>query len=84
MTELTTEYLIRFPSFSNERSVCHLFLANEGIVLGELEDNKGTSVTNALEIVCAGIADAFFEGKTDFAVFEWLPHDVFTAEGQML
>lgn len=84
MTKLTTEYLLRFPGFSNRTSVCHLFLAGDGIVLGELEDNKGTSVTNALEIVCAGIVDTFFDGKTDFAVFEWIPHDVFTAEGRML
>jgi DNA-binding CsgD family transcriptional regulator len=84
MAELTTQYLLRFPGFSKRKSVCHLFVADDGVVLGEVEDNKGTSVTNALELVCAGVADRFFEGRTDFAVYEWLPRDVFTSEGRML
>ncbi len=84
MPELTSQYLLRFPGFSQRTSVCHLFLANRGVVLGELEDNEGTSVTNALEIVCAGIAEEFFAGSTDFAVYQWLPRDVFTTEGRML
>ena len=84
MPEDPNEYLLCFGGFSGRPSYCHLFVAREGVVLGELKDNKGTSVTNALELVCAGIAVRFFDGSSKFEVFEWLPEDAFTEQGRML
>ena len=84
MTEHPREHLLCFTGFTDRLSVCHLFVSQRGIVLGELEDNKGTSVTNALELVCAGVAARFFDGSVDFEVFEWLPKNVLIETGRML
>lgn len=80
-----TEYIMLFDGFSGRPSVCHLLLAPaEGVVLGELDDNPGTSLTNALELACAAVADEFFDRSTTFPVFEWIPHDLPTYQPDML
>jgi hypothetical protein len=80
-----TEHIMLFDGFSGRPSACHLLLAPaEGVVLGELDDNTGTSLTNALEFACAAVADEFFDRSTTFPVFEWIPHDLPTYQPDML
>jgi hypothetical protein len=79
------EYRMLFDGFSGRSSSCHLLLAPaEGVVLGELDDNPGTSLTNALELACAAVSDEFFDRTTDFPIFEWIPHDLPTDRPNML
>jgi hypothetical protein len=84
MNELR-EYVMLFDGFAGRPSSCHLLLApGEGVVLGELDDNEGTSLTNALEFACAAVADEFFMRTTRFPIFEWIPHDLPTHRPDML
>jgi hypothetical protein len=84
VTDLQEQVLI-FDGFAAEQSWCHLVLAqNRGVVLGELDDNPGTSLTNALELACAAVAVHFFNGRTDCPIFEWLPQDLRTRAPKML
>jgi hypothetical protein len=78
------EFLLYFDGFSRAESVCHALVDRSfGVVLGELEDNPGTSLTNALENACAVVATRFFDRRTGFQVFEWLPTDPVTREPGM-
>lgn len=78
------EFVLHFDGFAASQSWCHLLLdERQGVVLGELDDNPGTSLTNALELACAVIADRYFDRRTDFMIFEWLPHDLRTREPRL-
>lgn len=43
------------------------------VIAGQLDDNAGTSVTNAIEEIAAIAADRYFDGATDFELFEFYP-----------
>jgi hypothetical protein len=73
------EYVLSFDGFAARTSTTHLVIDRDGYVaFGELADNPGTSVTNALELACASVAKHFFSGSPKFEVFEWFPHDLRT------
>ncbi|UTI63914.1 hypothetical protein NBH00_21545 [Paraconexibacter antarcticus] len=79
------EFILRFHGFASTLSTCHAMVApGLGVVLGELDDNEGTSLTNALELACAAVAFRDFGGRSDFEVFEWLPSDPVNRRSSML
>jgi hypothetical protein len=43
--------------------------------LGELDDNEGTSTTNALELIAEAVAHRLLNGTNDLTVYQWLPFD---------
>jgi hypothetical protein len=71
------QYLLLFPGNSNLESQCHVLVDREErwAVAGQLDDNPGTSVTNALERVAQAIAERWFDDMSDFSLFEYTMHD---------
>lgn len=72
------EYLLAYKAFSTEPGVCHVVLgrdAPEGsaVVVGDPEDNPGTSVTNAIERVASAIDHHLFHDKFDFRLYQYEP-----------
>lgn len=72
------EYLLAYPGFSAEPGVCHVVVASDApdgpaVLVGALEDNPGTSPTNALERVTCAIAQHLFEDQCDFRLYQYEP-----------
>jgi len=45
------------------------------VLVGELDDNPGTSVTNAIEEVAESIKREFLGGDSRFALYQYVPKD---------
>jgi hypothetical protein len=71
------EYLLVYTGFGTSIGVCHVVLSRspeEAMVLvGQLEDNPGTSVTNAIERVAERISTNLLDGREAFELFEYFP-----------
>ena len=72
------QYLLTYPGIGDLRSKCHVAVQrnNRRAIAGQLADNPGTSVTNALENVALAISQLFFDGSRDFKLFEYTPRDL--------
>lgn len=73
------QYLLAYQGFSTEPGVCHLLVARDApdgraALVGDPEDNPGTSPTNALERVAAAIAEHLFAGRSAFRLYQYEPH----------
>jgi hypothetical protein len=75
---MTDEYLLTYPGVGQLRSVCHLLVNTDErwAIAGQVGDNPGTSVTNSIERVHGVVAARWFEGETDFVLFEYTPIDL--------
>jgi hypothetical protein len=75
---MITQHLLTFPGIGRLRSVCHLLVDGQQrwVVAGQLEDNPGTSVTNAIERIHHAVSTQWFGGETDFLLFEYTPRDL--------
>jgi hypothetical protein len=71
-----TEYILVFRGFSRAPSYCHA-LVSEGdqptVLVGELADNPGTSVENAVERAAYGVAQTSLPDAQDFALYQFDP-----------
>jgi hypothetical protein len=76
------EYILVYPGFARSPGWCHVVVADNGqpgvVLVGDLEDNPGTSVVNATEQIGTAISQRLFNGASadDFAMFEY-----YTGEG---
>jgi hypothetical protein len=72
-----TEYILVFTGFARTPGWCHVVVAEGGhrpaVLVGDLDDNPGTSVINATEEVAAEISRRLFkgEGPSAFTLFEY-------------
>lgn len=71
------EYILLYPGFARSPGWCHVVVADNGhpstVLVGDLDDNPGTSVINATEQIAAAISQRLFDGACpeDFAMFEY-------------
>jgi hypothetical protein len=74
-----TEYILKYPGFSRDPGVCHVVVPDEGpldsLLVGSLQDNPGTSVTNATEEIALALSELLFQGarSSAFTMFEYEP-----------
>jgi hypothetical protein len=71
-----TEYLLVYTGFARTPGWCHVIVADNGhptVLVGDLDDNPGTSVINATEEVAVAISQKLFNGAgpNDFTMFEY-------------
>lgn len=71
------QYVLVYPGFSLSRGRCHLVVDRESstVLVGDPRDNPGTSVTNAIEHVAAGIQDALGVDVTKGQLYQYQPWD---------
>lgn len=72
-----TQYLLIFRGFARSPASCHVVVAQDdrgetAVLVGELEDNRGTSVINATEQVADAISQRLLDGSRDFALYEYI------------
>jgi len=71
------EYILLYPGFARTPGWCHVIVAGNGhpsaVLVGDLDDNPGTSVVNATEQIATAISERLFDGASpdDFAMFEY-------------
>jgi len=72
-----SESILVIPGFARAPVRCHVVIATgqqgRAVLVGELEDNPGTSVTNALEFVAESVARGLLEDDRNFAFYEYVP-----------
>jgi hypothetical protein len=72
----TAEYILIFIGFARTPGWCHVVVEGNGngtVLVGELDDNPGTSVLNATEEIASAISHKIFNGAapSDFTLFEY-------------
>jgi hypothetical protein len=70
------EFLLVYEGFGSSTGVSHVVRSMNGrprVLVGDPEDNPGTSVTNALERVAATVSEYLLDGRTDFDLYEFVP-----------
>ncbi|HYB24891.1 MAG TPA: hypothetical protein VED41_13900 [Solirubrobacteraceae bacterium] len=75
-----SECILIFRGFGRDPGWCHVIVANDqrgarAVLVGELDDNPGTSVTNAIEEVAESIKREFLGGDSRFALYQYVPKD---------
>ena len=72
-----SEHILIFRGFARASSLCHVVVASDdrdrAVLLGELDDNPGTTVTNALESAAESVAQMLLGGDHDFSLYEYVP-----------
>jgi hypothetical protein len=75
-----TEYLLTYAGFSKTPGICHVIAADEStdVLVGNLDDNPGTSVINATEEIGWALSRLLFDDAdpTAFRMFEYDPRGV--------
>jgi hypothetical protein len=72
-----SQYLLIFRGFARSPAWCHVVVAHDdrgrnAVLVGELEDNAGTSVINATEQVAEAISQRLLHGSRDFVLYEYI------------
>ncbi len=75
---IVKEYVLVFRGFARKASRCHVVVSNGAdgsprVLVGELDDNPGTTVTNAVEEVARGIRRKLVKGRGGFDLYEYVP-----------
>jgi hypothetical protein len=73
-----SQYILRFRGFARRPSWCHAIVAHDdhgqkAVLVGELDDNPGTSTINAIEQVGEAIAEHLLSGNRSFALYQYVP-----------
>jgi hypothetical protein len=73
-----SQYILIFRGFARSPAWCHVVAAHDdrgrqAVLVGELEDNRGTSVINATEEVAEAISQRVLHGSHDFELYEYIP-----------
>lgn len=76
--ELTHDEVIEFPGFHNTAAIAHVRVFETAgktpvVIVGELDDNPSTSITNAAEAVADVIQQRYFRDGREFEYFEYYP-----------
>jgi hypothetical protein len=71
-----SQYILRYEGFARSSGVCHVVVGRQGrdvaVLVGELEDNPGTSTINAIEQIAAAISNRLLDGRTDFSLYQFV------------
>src|SRR3954469_9286567 len=69
------EFLLDYVGAPGSTGRCHVVVdrANRDALVGELDDNPGTSVNNALERVADAVSRLFFSGTSEFTLYQYSP-----------
>jgi hypothetical protein len=69
------EYILIFRGFGRSPGWCHAVVDKQEkkVLVGELDDNPGTTVTNAVEEVAEGVYGRLLSGDRDFELYEYVP-----------
>jgi hypothetical protein len=78
---LTKEAVLHYPSPNGFDGICHVRVYEAPgelpvVICGELEDNPGNSITNAIENVAAAVQAAFFRDGREFRLVEHYPYSI--------
>lgn len=73
-----SQFILVFRGFGRSPSWCHVVVASDtsgakGVLVGELDDNPGTTVTNALEEVAESVRRELLDGDPNFDLYEYVP-----------
>jgi len=72
-----SEYIFVTRGFAREPVWCHVVIASgkgrQAVLIGELEDNPGTSATNALEQIAEKVSAELLKDRQGFEFFEYVP-----------
>jgi hypothetical protein len=71
-----SECILVFPGFARAPSWCHVVIGTDNrggtaVLLGELDDNPGTTVTNALENAAESVSRQLLDGDRSFKLYEY-------------
>jgi hypothetical protein len=73
-----SQCILVFRGFGRAPSRCHVVVASDNrgakaVLVGELDDNPGTTVTNAIEEVAESVKRELLDGDPDFVLYEYVP-----------
>jgi hypothetical protein len=73
-----SQFILVFRGLGRSPSWCHVVVASDergakAVLVGELDDNPGTTVTNALEEVAESIRRELLDGDPHFELYEYVP-----------
>lgn len=80
--QLTHELLLTYPGIGGAQGICHLRAyeqpgAQPVVIVGELTDNPGTFVPNAIENIAATIQRLLYPDGREFQLIQHRPPDEF-------
>jgi len=69
------QYILIYRGFGRSPGWCHVVIAEDesAVLVGELDDNPGTTVTNALEQVAESINSRLLKHQADIELYEYVP-----------
>lgn len=72
------ECILVVRGFARSPIWCHVAIATDDqgantVLVGELDDNPGTTVGNAIEEVATRVMRDLLDGEPDFALYEYVP-----------
>jgi hypothetical protein len=73
-----SECILVYRGFARSPGWCHVVVAHDqaggtAVLVGELDDNPGTAVTNALEQIADIVRRELVDGDSDFVLYEYVP-----------
>jgi hypothetical protein len=73
-----SQYILIFRGFARTPAWCHVIVGHDdrgqsAVLVGELDDNPGTSVINATEQVTEAISQRLLHGGREFELYEYIP-----------
>lgn len=78
---LTRELLLPYQGLNDFDGLCHIRVYEQPgqlpvVIAGELDDNPGTSITNAIEMVAAAVQRSEFSNGREFQLVEHYPDTI--------
>jgi len=72
-----SQYILVFRGFARTPGWCHVVVAEDhhgqkAVLVGELDDNPGTSIINATEQIADAISRKLLAGSSDFELYEYV------------
>jgi hypothetical protein len=73
-----SEHILVFRGFARASSWCHVVVGTDrqgrrAVLVGELDDNPGTTATNAIEQVAEAVTSRLLGGDREFELYEYVP-----------
>jgi len=72
-----SQYILIFRGFARTPGWCHVVVGehdrgNRAVLVGELDDNPGTSVLNATEQIAEAVSRTLLDGNSQFELYEYM------------
>jgi len=74
-----SQQILVYRGFARDPGWCHVIVGRDertgdtAVLVGELDDNPGTTITNALEEVAEAIKRYVLNGDSDFELYQYSP-----------